>query len=92
MSVDVDIYMNNIIKFFRDNPNDLLNLIPKEKEKEFYEKIREIASKNSDTRTEVGLTKQQMIDICKELNEKNTEKTKYEKLFVQTKFGDFCLN
>jgi hypothetical protein len=29
MSVDVDIYMNGIQKFFRDNPEELLNLIPK---------------------------------------------------------------
>jgi hypothetical protein len=30
MSVDIEIYMSNIIKFFRENPKDLLNLIPKE--------------------------------------------------------------
>jgi len=36
MSVDVEIYMNNLIKFFRENPKDLLNLIPKNKEDEFY--------------------------------------------------------
>jgi len=32
MSVDVEIYMNGILKFFRENPNDLLNLVPKTKE------------------------------------------------------------
>jgi hypothetical protein len=26
MNLDVEIYMNNVIKFFRENPNDLLNL------------------------------------------------------------------
>ena len=40
MSVDVKIYMNNIIKFFKENPNDLFNLIPKNKEDEFYRKLR----------------------------------------------------
>jgi membrane-bound lytic murein transglycosylase len=41
MSVDVEIYMNNIIKFFKENPNDLHNLIPKNKEDEFYKKLME---------------------------------------------------
>ena len=36
MSVDVEIYMNNLVKFFKENPRDLLNLVPKEKEEEFY--------------------------------------------------------
>jgi hypothetical protein len=36
MNVDVEIYMNNMVKFFKSNPNDLLNLIPKGKEDEFY--------------------------------------------------------
>lgn len=43
MSVDVDIYMNNIIKFFKQNEKDLLNLVPKHKEDEFYDRIREVA-------------------------------------------------
>jgi len=33
--VDVEIYMNNIIKFFRENPTDLLNMVPKDKEEYF---------------------------------------------------------
>ena len=48
MNVDVEIYMNNIVKFFKSNPKDLLNLVPKEKEEEFYNKIREVAIENSD--------------------------------------------
>ena len=35
MSVDVEIYMNNLVKFFRENQKDLLNLVPKDKEEEF---------------------------------------------------------
>ena len=46
MSVDVEIYMNNIIKFFRENPTDLLNLVPKDKEEFFYIKIKEVAIEN----------------------------------------------
>ena len=36
MNVDVEIYMNNFIKFFRENPNDLLTLIPKGTENESF--------------------------------------------------------
>ena len=43
MSVDVDIYMNNLVKFFKSNPKDLLSLVPKDKEEEFYSKIKEVA-------------------------------------------------
>ena len=42
MNVDVEIYMNNIVKFFKSNPKDLLNLVPKEREEDFYDKIREV--------------------------------------------------
>ncbi len=44
--VDVEIYMNNIIKFFRENPTDLLNLVPKDKEEYFYTKIKKVAIEN----------------------------------------------
>jgi len=94
MNVDVEIYMNNFIKFFRDNPNDLLNLVPKVKEQEFYEKIRESAYNNLDKGEEINLTQRQIIDICVELNQpkKETVKESVEHLFVKTKFGEYCLN
>jgi hypothetical protein len=94
MSVDVEIYMNTIIKFFRENPNDLLNLIPKNKEKDFYQKIREIAIANYNKGEEVNLTQIQLIDACVDINqakEKTIDKSN-ENLFVKTKFGVFCLN
>ena len=55
MNVDVEIYMNGIIKFFKNNPNDLLTLIPKGKENEFYEKIRETSLNNIDNGDEISL-------------------------------------
>jgi len=70
MSVDVEIYMNNIIKFFRENPNDLLNLVPKNKEDEFYRKLREEAIKNYEKGEEVNLTQKQIIEICAEIHGK----------------------
>jgi hypothetical protein len=93
MSVDIEIYMSNIIKFFRENPKDLLNLIPKEMEDNFYVKIRETASSNYDEGKEVSLTQKQMIDICRQLNGQVVEEdVKNSKIFQKTKFGDICLN
>ena len=69
MSVDVEIYMNNITKFFRDNPKDLLNLVPKDKENEFYLKMKEQAFENYEKGEEIPLTQKQIILICVELNQ-----------------------
>lgn len=91
MNVEVEIYMNNLIKFFRDNPNDLINLIPKDKEDEFFRKIRLIASMNSDKGDEVAVTKTQMMNICLEINGKSP-KIINQGVFQETKFGTFCLN
>ena len=76
MSVDVEIYMNNIIKFFRDNPKDLLNLVPKDKENEFYQKMKEQAFENYEKGDEIPLTQQQIILICVELNQTQLEPPK----------------
>ena len=97
MNVDVEIYMNNIVKFFKSNPNDLLNLVPKDKEDEFYDKIRETAIQNSDKGGEVPLTQKQMVDICVILNGKIPKEDKVVEEEVQsyimgTKFGPIFLN
>ena len=76
MSVDVEIYMNNIIKFFKDNPKDLLNLVPKDKENEFYLKMKEQAFENYEKGEEIPLTQQQIILICVELNQTQLESPK----------------
>lgn len=94
MNVDVEIYMSNIIKFFKTNPNDLINLVPKEKEDEFYQKIREAATNNIDNGEDVTLTQKQMIGICLTLNNKKSVEDKKEvnKIVMETKFGSIFLN
>ncbi len=67
--VDVEIYMNNIIKFFRENPTDLLNLVPKDKEEYFYTKIKKVAIENYEKGEDVSLTQSQLIDVCSEINQ-----------------------
>lgn len=94
MNVDVEIYLSNIIKFFKTNPNDLINLVPKEKEDEFYQKIREAATNNIDNGEDVTLTQKQMIGICLTLNNKKSDEDKKEvnKIVMETKFGSIFLN
>jgi hypothetical protein len=70
----------------------LLNLVPKDKEEEFYVKIREVASDNVENGKEVSLTRIQLIDVCKELNQKKTEPIEIPATFMKTKFGLICLN
>jgi len=93
MSVDVEIYVSNIIKFFRDNPKDLTNLVPKEKEEEFYRKIREVAISNYEKENEASLTQKQMLNICRELNGQSPQEIElFDKIFIKTKFGFICMN
>ena len=97
MNVDVEIYMNNIVKFFKSNPTDLLNLVPKDKEEEFYSKIREVAYDNIEKGEDAPLTQKQMINICVILNGKQPKdekvvESKLESYMMDTKFGIIFLN
>jgi len=93
MNVDLEIYLNNFIKFFKKNPKDLLNLIPKELEEVFYSKIRERASMNIEEGLNLVLTQKQIIDICVELNrKKEVEEPLDERIFKPSPFGIICLN
>jgi len=97
MNVDVEIYMNNIVKFFKSNPKDLLNLVPKKREEDFYDKIREVAIENSEKGEDAPLTQKQMIDICVVLNGKTPKEykvveEKLESYIMGTKFGPIFLN
>ena len=84
--------MNNIMKFFKQNPKDLLNLVPMDKEEEFYVKIREVAYHNFEKGNEVSLTQKQLIDICRELNQQKEKVLEIPAGFMNSKFGLICLN
>lgn len=94
MNVDIDIYMNNIIKFFRENPNDLLNLVPKNKEQALYSKIKEVAILNFNKGEEVGLTQTQLINVCFEVNyvEQQMMDEFSKEITQKTIFGNIFLN
>lgn len=86
--VEVEIYMNNLIKFFKNNPNDLINLIPENKKEVFFEKIRFTAIENLQKGKEVPLTQQQMVQVCLDVNDYK----KGEVYYQETKFGKIYLN
>lgn len=89
MNIDVELYMSNILKFFKENPDDLNNLVSKSKEQEFYQKIREVAIKNYENGEDVTLTQSQIMKVCYEL--KNETNGNY-KIFHRTILGEICLN
>ena len=66
--------MNNVIKFFRENPNDLLNLVSKDREESFYIKIKEAAIKNYEKGEDVSLTQSQLLHLCSEINQPKENK------------------
>jgi excinuclease UvrABC helicase subunit UvrB len=71
MNVDVEVYLSGIVKFFKDNPKDLLSLIPKEKEDDFYSMIRKYSLENHNKGEDFVLTRNQILEICVQLNEQN---------------------
>ena len=93
MSVDIEIYLSNLVKFFGENPSDLLNLIPLNKKEEFYIKIREVAIYNYEKGDEVMLTQKQFIGICLELNDVKVKPNGInENPIVETIYGGYSLN
>lgn len=96
-NVDCEIYIRQLITFFENNPNDLMDLIGQVQKQEFYDKLREQCEKNSKESDDYIITRQQMVNIVIELKlpelietEESIEKIQ---VFVQkTKWGDIILN
>jgi hypothetical protein len=85
--------MTNLQKFFRNNPKDLLSLIPQGKEDVFYKKIREKVLENLENNKDVTLTQKQLIEICVEINSQDKKASEpVVGIFQKTKFGEICLN
>lgn len=92
MNVDVEIYMSSILKFFRENPEELINLIPPPKKDEFFIKLKEVAISNSEKGDEVSLTRQQLIDVCLEINGNPIRIENKSNVIIPTIFGEYSLN
>ena len=96
-NIDCEIYIKQLISFFDNNPNDLMDLIGEVQKLEFYDKIRERCEKNVDEGHDYVLTRQQMIDIVLELKAPDLFKTSNPESVVEghiqkTKWGNIILN
>jgi hypothetical protein len=93
MNIDVEIYMSNLIKFFKDNPNDLINLIPISKRDEFFDKVKIVANSNAKEHKDPTLTKDQFLSVCKNImDEDHPLIIKKSGPLIYTKFGLMSLN
>ena len=91
--VDVEIYMNQFINFFENNPNDLIELIGDTLKETFYEKVRMRCIENYEKGSEISLTKDQMVLIVVEIKGKGKRDiVKLSKIIESTKYGDIYLN
>lgn len=97
MSVDVEIYLSQLFKFFNENPNELNILVPQNQKSEFFKKCREAVMINLKKGDELSLTKKQLIEICVEINNKKIEPKEEsffnaKGLFQKVAIGFVCLN
>jgi hypothetical protein len=91
-SVDVDIYVSQVVRFFETNPNELKTLIGNLNKNDFFDKIKEIAYENFKKGEDVTLTKSQIIQIVLDIFNEKQEETLVEPGFMRTKYGDICMN
>ena len=94
-NVEVELYLNQFIKFFDNNPNDLMNLIGDLGKEEFYLKVKEQSYLNIENGEEPSLTQKQLIAIVVKMKKRDInddEVRLFEKIFKDTKFGPLCLN
>ena len=93
-SVDIEIYMANLVKFFDKNPEQLKILIGEIDGNVFFQKVRNICELNEKNEKELAPTRKQMIDIILEIKQgpdkKNIEKN--VTLFMDHHMGKVFLN
>ena len=95
-NLDVEIYMNQFVTFFENNPNDLLELIGDSNKESFYDLVKEQCEKNLSSGDEVSLTQHQIIEIVVKLKKVDLENNQMvvivDKVFQSTSFGIIGLN
>ncbi len=90
-SVDIDIYMAQLVKFFDENPTDLNAIIGDLDTEKFYEQVRIQATLNIEKGEDVQLSQSQILNIVVKLSREKKEKNT-QKPFFYTMFGEICLN
>jgi len=91
MNVDVQIYLSNFKSFFKNNPNDLINLIGDGDKDKFFELVQESVIENYEKGEDLELTKKQLIDIMLILTKDRVEE-KVENFILKGPYGDIILN
>ena len=96
-NIDCEIYISQVISFFENNTNDLMDLIGELQRNDFYEKLRERCEKNVDEGEDYVLTRTQMINIVLELKapeliEPQNVESVIEGYIQKTKWGEIILN
>jgi len=90
---EVEIYLNQFIKFFHTNPNDLISLIGDSLKEDFFEKVREKSIQNFRNGEDVSLTQKQLIDVVVELKKPTKDENDHIKnIIFKTKIGEIILN
>lgn len=96
-NIDCEIYIKNLISFFENNPNDLIDLIGSLQKKDFFDKLRDQCLKNYKEGEDIVITKQQIINIVIDLKIPELKDTKDLKEVVngyvqKTRWGKIILN
>lgn len=96
MDIDVKIYINNFIKFFNENPNELASIIGQSSPDQFFKEVESVAYLNHEQGEDVELTRKQIIDIIVKLNKIQPDQKKSIKKtiepFIETSYGKIFLN
>lgn len=94
--VDIDIYINQLVRFFESNPNDLMDLIGELDKDEFYTLLKEQATFNYDKGEDITLTQHQIIEVVVKLKKRDITNEKLviiiNKVFQSTNHGLIGLN
>ena len=94
-NVDVEIYINQFITFFNNNPNDLLELIGDVLKDDFYDRVKQQSLDNIENGEDVSLTQKQIISIIVDLKQSQNDEVDMDKIksiIYHTQFAHFSLN
>lgn len=96
MNVDVEIYVSNLKKFFKDNPDQLKILIGEMDSVEFFSRLKEVSENNYETKGEVELTKSQIAEVIATMFKENVIEPEIRNhvnnAIQKTSFGNIFLN
>lgn len=93
-NLEIEIYISQLINFFENNENDLINLIGDLQKELFYENLKKECEKNLKDGKDIVLTRKQIIDVIVNLKIPEPDHKQFDlsKIIQKTKFGDIILN